>query len=187
MPHLGFEADREGFFGELLHGRGFREGVGDGVGSERPGRPACHCGRRRSVVARRAQPADSGRRSTPVQRPAARLAGRAVGARPLKTHNFITSLHRRDSRAPQCCRRPGFSLHGGRPVCYISSPKQRIRRVQASDCRRVARILQVRQKLVQNQSQRGETMTRRLVTGALVGAIAAAFAGGAAAQAQSKG
>ena len=42
-----------------------------------------------------------------------------------------------------------------------------------------AGICRVRKKLVQNQSQRGETMTRRLVSGALVGALAAVFSAGA--------
>jgi hypothetical protein len=36
------------------------------------------------------------------------------------------------------------------------------------------------QKPIQNQSLRGETMTRRIVTGALVGALAVAFSTGAA-------
>ena len=44
------------------------------------------------------------------------------------------------------------------------------------------------QESVQNQSQRGETMTRRLVSGAVAGLVAAAFAGGAVeAVAQTKG
>src|SRR5882724_7271139 len=46
----------------------------------------------------------------------------------------------------------------------------------------VAPSCRVHKKPVQNQSQRGETMTRRLVSGVVVGALAAAFTGSVAAQ-----
>ena len=54
MPHLGFEADREGFFGELLHGRAIiRECVAANGGPEAAGESgasAADFGRRQAVA-----------------------------------------------------------------------------------------------------------------------------------------
>ena len=85
MPHLLFEADREGFFGELLHGNGqsLRTRLN-------------HAEKMAKIGAERA-----------FTFPDAGDSNRAGGAeiaecawKALKTRHFTTALYRRDSRLP---------------------------------------------------------------------------------------
>jgi hypothetical protein len=74
-------------------------------------------------------------------------------------------------------RKPGFFLRPQKPLCYSFCGNKgfcgRIRLGMV--CGAAREFAEFAKERVQNQSQRGETMTRRLVTGALVGALAAVF------------
>ena len=99
----------------------------------------------------------------------AERAGRrriASASESLENTNFITALYRRDSRFARCRGSPAFLCARQNP-CAIVVGTQRIRRVR--ELLLVRAKSHVRTKPVQNQSQRGETMTRRLVSGAVVG------------------
>ena len=106
VPHLGFEADRQGFFGELLHEGAFSGSVGRNGGSAArwPGNTAGS----RGFSVRPVVPAAVWRPPRPSQ----------IVRRPLITRNFITALYCRDSRIASC--RQGLLFFAARkPVCYI--------------------------------------------------------------------
>ena len=175
MPHLGFEAYRQGFFRKLLHGWGIL--------------PLCVMRGLRStfrvvpeMLQREVRKAASG---IPPPCPASRLRGAGSGrglGRALKTQHFITPLQCRDTRRWSVAKtRLSFAPAPG--LCYIFERNKGFgATVDSPVFHRSARITGP-QKLVQNQSLRGEIMTRRLVTGALVGAMAAVFSAGVSAQA----
>ena len=105
MPHLGFEADRQGFFGELLHG-------GTSFLCWREGHESRHG---RAKTGAKALFSASGDLAAAV--PAATAARRG---RPLKTCNFNTPLYCRDSRrsGPLVADR-AFLCQPQKPLCYI--------------------------------------------------------------------
>src|SRR5262249_44829353 len=80
-------------------------------------------------------------------------------------------------------RKPRFLLHPPDPCAIVFvETKDSARMRPGKVCGATREFAGFAKELVQNQSQRGETMTRRLVTGALVGALAAVFSAGVAAQ-----
>ena len=93
------------------------------------------------------------------------------------------ALHYRDSLALACCQNPTYFCTAHAPVAIFSQGSNDLARQWFVLIFHGRAGIPGPQKPIQNQSLRGETMTRRIVTGALVGALAVAFSSGAAAQA----
>ena len=108
---------------------------------------------------------------------------RAMARKSLENATFYHGVALPRQSCAVCCQNPTFFCTAHDP-CAIFSREATIWRASG-----LSRIFHGRagipgpQKPIQNQSLRGETMTRRIVTGALVGALAVAFSAGAAAQA----
>src|SRR5438034_10700207 len=89
------------------------------------------------------------------------------------------ALHYRDSLAPSVVK-TRLSFAPPWPVCYIFFGSNDLARQWFISYFHGRAGIPGPQKPIQNQSLRGETMTRRIITGALVGALAVAFSNGAA-------
>ena len=175
MPHFRFEAYGEGFFGKLLHGRGFLpEWVLRWV------RPKFRAFAGSPATGPTPRPARPPRRRLAQSSIAREL--RSTARKSLENATFYHGVALPRQSCAGVAKTP-LSFAPPLPLCYIFREARDWARQWFVPFFHGRAGIPGPQKLIQNQSLRGETMTRRLVTVALVGAMAVAFSAGAAAQA----